>query len=1103
MNNFDIAVESTATALDSAGSAAKENAAAMDSIEMRIKTLQASFQRLVNGEGGLNSFVKGMISTATAIVDFVNKIGGLKTVLTTLASAGIIVAIANFEKLIKASKLLKAQFIDLVTYIPSQVTKALMTLDDATIGLATAEEVAAANATLLKVALSGAVAVIGIAIIAWQNYKRAQEEAHQAALDASQAYQEQQKSIDETSQNILSEASAREELYKVIKDKLGDAYDQEKEDLKDINELREEALRLMYEEAQQNAQELQRTTGSDYQKSKDYLGNSVYDTWNMPQTPSFSDTLMLNATPEEALKSISEELDKLNQKRQAGIELTREEKIIEEDLSSAYVDLKEKIDDAKSIIEAYDNAVQVLSQTFEDWLKGEEEVAEAVEESSNQMEQLAEIVDKLGYESYDDFAKAIEDAGGSLDDFYDALDEGADSAEEYAKNILNVIDSASELNSSIEETKEALSSLQEVVDQYNESGQFTADMVKQLSELSPEYVAALQLENGQLVVNTELLQTQFEVQKQLALINVEIAKQLAITAYCEQTLGDETENTTTKLQEDEQQAYDLSTAYSNLTDAANKAAAAINRVRAEGKDDADFYAGLNEIRKTFDDMKDAIKDTEIETKKLGDTTNRTSKAGAKAAKDTADAYKEAFESEKKVLEHMHEMGEISDEEFYEALLALNEKYFGEASGNHEKYLEEYRKNEEAVYKGLVSAYKDKVKKQKDAAIKAIDKVIDATKKQKDAALKAVDDQINALKKQKDAALKAIDAEIKTLEKAKDARHKFYQEKIDALQKAHDLQEQINKLEEYENQLAQAKAQRVWVMKDGQFQLGENESAVSGAEQQLSDYKDEMDYEQQLQELQDLQAYWDEYYDALIEKKEEYREYLEEYYDSQIEALEEYKDQLEEYYDEMLEALEEQKDLTEEQYDEMLENYEEHTKAMMEAFKKFIEDNKSKFEQSLNDLRAFVEEWNALVNSMESIGGLGGISVATHSEGAAEIGAYASGNNSSVKDNEIALVGESPNTEMLIGSKVNSGVIAKLHKGSGVVNAESTKTLAGLLNNLGKNKPIEGGGTNNGTTTQNFTFGSISLPNVTDATSFVDALRTTFGSYSIQYANCKA
>jgi hypothetical protein len=129
------------------------------------------------------------------------------------------------------------------------------------------------------------------------------------------------------------------------------------------------------------------------------------------------------------------------------------------------------------------------------------------------------------------------------------------------------------------------------------------------------------------------------------------------------------------------------------------------------------------------------------------------------------------------------------------------------------------------------------------------------------------------------------------------------------------------------------------------------------------------------------------------------------------------------------------------------------------------------------------------------------SVSLMSSGNAEIGAYASGYGSAVKDSEIALVGESPNTEMLIGSKINTGVVTRLQKGSGVVNAESTKTLAGILNSLGKNSYVGGG--SGSTTTQNFSFGSISLPNVTDGNSFVEALKNTFSSYTIQYANAKA
>lgn len=60
-------------------------------------------------------------------------------------------------------------------------------------------------------------------------------------------------------------------------------------------------------------------------------------------------------------------------------------------------------------------------------------------------------------------------------------------------------------------------------------------------------------------------------------------------------------------------------------------------------------------------------------------------------------------------------------------------------------------------------------------------------------------------------------------------------------------------------------------------------------------------------------------------------------------------------------------------------------------------------------------------------------------------AYASGA-SSVKENEVAIVGDAPNSELVIGSKLN-GTPINLQKGSGVVNAKSTKTIAGLLNNL--------------------------------------------------------
>ena len=105
-------------------------------------------------------------------------------------------------------------------------------------------------------------------------------------------------------------------------------------------------------------------------------------------------------------------------------------------------------------------------------------------------------------------------------------------------------------------------------------------------------------------------------------------------------------------------------------------------------------------------------------------------------------------------------------------------------------------------------------------------------------------------------------------------------------------------------------------------------------------------------------------------------------------------------------------------------------------------------------------------------------------------AYASGTNS-IKDNEIALVGDNPKyRELVIGSKLNNdqGTLMRLSGGSGVVNADSTKTLASIFNSLNgqiNSAPFASNGVNNGTT---ISIGSISLPEVKDGQGFVDYMQ---------------
>lgn len=104
-------------------------------------------------------------------------------------------------------------------------------------------------------------------------------------------------------------------------------------------------------------------------------------------------------------------------------------------------------------------------------------------------------------------------------------------------------------------------------------------------------------------------------------------------------------------------------------------------------------------------------------------------------------------------------------------------------------------------------------------------------------------------------------------------------------------------------------------------------------------------------------------------------------------------------------------------------------------------------------------------------------------------AYASGV-SSIGEDEIAFVGDSADTnELVIGSKLN-GTPLSMKKGTGVVNAKSTNTLAGLLNQLSTN-PTQTTNTinNNHGGNQTFVVENVNIngSQIKDAQTFANAL----------------
>ena len=99
---------------------------------------------------------------------------------------------------------------------------------------------------------------------------------------------------------------------------------------------------------------------------------------------------------------------------------------------------------------------------------------------------------------------------------------------------------------------------------------------------------------------------------------------------------------------------------------------------------------------------------------------------------------------------------------------------------------------------------------------------------------------------------------------------------------------------------------------------------------------------------------------------------------------------------------------------------------------------------------------------------------------------------SISQNGVYLVGDKPSQELVIGSKLN-GVPLNLDKGTGIVNAKSTSTLAGMLNTLSSDKEHIGTLNKNTSTTNNdnLSIGSVTVSgaNIDDGESFVASLKT--------------
>ena len=353
----------------------------------------------------------------------------------------------------------------------------------------------------------------------------------------------------------------------------------------------------------------------------------------------------------------------------------------------------------------------------------------------------------------------------------------------------------SDLNSAIDSIQSAYDTLTSACEEYNSNGgQLSIDTVQSLLSLSDDYLACLQVENGQLSLNADAM-------AQLAQSKLDEAQATAVTQAMTELQaianGEAAQSTTTYISGNAalmDSLAKLSGSYEGVAQAAMTAAQAQElSARIESASNKDKTATEN-VLKGLDTKLKLIQSTKnaISAGNFASVAKKKSSSGS-SSKSSKDELKEAFETEYDLLKHNLEMEYITEEDYYNGVQALNEKYFA----GKEKYLDEYRKYEEEVYKGLKSYYKSYCDDMMDYYDKKLDASKMSYKEYCDSVSKMLADMHNSgkisdkdwydytktmLEKQKDAYDRALSAITRRLQKEIDA----WQAKIDALNDQNDV-----------------------------------------------------------------------------------------------------------------------------------------------------------------------------------------------------------------------------------------------------------------------------------------------------------------------------
>ena len=857
MGNFTTAINATKTAYESAGSAAEENSRYMESLEAKTTALKATFEDFSNNV--INSdFVGRLLDVANGFLKLANTdLGRFVTQVGLISGVGLglsqLVKISNIGSLIK-------QFSTFANII-SQITNPAVVSAVGGLGSAISGAVTAAggfSAIALPAIAAVAAAVIGLVEVI-KLIKGAVDEANKSIEELNEEYKQTQDEIDATTTKLDEYKQKLQELKETPDENRGKAWREERDEIELNIKAAEQYLEILERAAKQQGERLL--------QGKSVTGYSVkqsnIETQYSPDGTTYQTTsqgFYLNA---EQVKVLTAQYGSLKEAYLAATDA------LEEYLPNIDWAALSTMDEADQL-DYLQTELASIGVWFGEVKETQEEAATTMAELANKTGELTQAEKELAQQKLDTWKYAVQQEGANKETISSYIDlaaklQGLDLATANANeklvflgntlgitkeeaiefgvqngylstssynaynNVVKLADGTLALKSNCEKAKDGTWQLKEAVEELatasvtgnDEAYNLAEQLLAQSKQANSTKASINDLVAQEIIFNN----TGYTVEQKIAALQA-LAIQAGVTrtelasvdtAFIAGTARSKTYQDNLK--------YATTQLGMNKKDAV--AWAKSQNYSSQTGDLTDYYA---QIQKLIDQAGKGAGSGGYS----GGGSSKTKSAAEKAAEEAAAAAKQAWENQKQ-----KELWELEQQE------AAIKKQADDAKAEVDDY-----KNQLTAISKAQKEQTEAIKKELEAQLKVIQSQKDALEAQQDALDARADDLDRLIDYNQEYADKQIDnleAEKDAIQETIDAINEKYDKQIEALETTNkELDKEIER-EKLLKALADARAKKTLVFKNGRFTYEQDIEAVSKAQADL----DKFDREQQIEKEKEL------------------------------------------------------------------------------------------------------------------------------------------------------------------------------------------------------------------------------------------------------------